>query len=445
MPPKIPEFITVHLGVPDDESAQNVTVAFTDYIKNVASSEIYPDWPENSIRANIYAQISYALNRIYTEWYKSRGYDFDITNTTQFDQKYTLNGEVFDNVSIIADEIFNNYIARQGNVEPLFAQFCNGTTSTCSGLSQWGTVGLANEGYTPYGILQYYYGDNIDIRQAEIISDITPSYPGVSLKLGDNSENVRTIQIELNRIANNYPAITSGLNENGFFDVSTENAVKNFQSIFNLSVTGEVNEPTWYAIKRIYTGIKGLGELYSEGLTIDEVSRLFEQDFGPGDVSEQIKVIQYYLNVISYFDRNIPSVAFNGIYDTKTENAVKAFQNIYGLNADGITGRDTWNALTRRYNEILGALPTQYQPYRREIYPGRNLGIGFVGDDVRSLQELINKAAEKYPSIPTVTEDGIFGPLTQSAVIYIQNQNDLPATGIVGLLTWNTIVTLADE
>ena len=445
MPPQIPEFITVHLGNPDDASAENITIPFTDYIKNVASSEIYPDWPESSIRANIYAQITYALNRIYTEWYRSQGYDFDITNTTRYDQKYTQSGEVFSNISVIVDEIFTEYIARQGNVEPLFAAFCNGTTSTCEGLSQWGTVGLAEQGYTPYAILQYYYGNNIDLRQAPVVFNTLPSYPGVTLKLGDNSEEVRTLQIELNRIAGNFPAITMGLREDGFFDTATQEAVENFQNVFNLAVTGEVNESTWYAIKRIYNGVKGLGELYGEGLTLEEVSRIFERSYGPGDVSDQIKVIQYYLNVVAYFDNTIPSAGFSGVYDAQTENSVRQFQEIYGLGPDGITGRNTWNALTRRYNEILGALPAEYQPYRREIYPGRNLGIGFRGEEVTSLQELINRAASKYPSIPSVTVDGGFGPATQDAVISIQSQNGLPVTGIVGLLTWNTIATLADE
>ena len=160
--PFIPETITVHLGAPDSDAA-NVTVDFPTYIKNVASSEIYPTWPESALRANIYAIISFALNRIYTEWYRSRGYDFDITASTQFDQKFINNREIFENISDIVDEIFNDYVVRQGYIEPLFTSFCNGTTVTCSGLSQWGTVSLANQGFTPYEILQYYYGDNINI------------------------------------------------------------------------------------------------------------------------------------------------------------------------------------------------------------------------------------------------------------------------------------------
>ena len=162
--PFIPEQITVHLGTPDS-NAPNVTVSFPDYIKNVISSEIYPTWPENSMRANIYAAVSFALNRIYTEWYRSRGYDFDITNSTQFDQAFVNGREIFQPVSVLVDELFNSYLRRRGNVEPLFAAFCNGTTVTCEGLSQWGTVDLAKQGFTPYEILTYYYGDNLEIVQ----------------------------------------------------------------------------------------------------------------------------------------------------------------------------------------------------------------------------------------------------------------------------------------
>lgn len=164
--PVIPQNITVHLG-PPDSPAENVTVNFVDYIKNVASSEIYPTWPEEALRANIYAIISYALNRVYTEWYPSRGYDFDITNTTAFDQAFVPNREIFQNISRIVDEVFNNYVVRQGEVQPLFTQFCNGTTSQCQGLSQWGTVDLAESGLTAYEILQSYYGQDIGIVEKD--------------------------------------------------------------------------------------------------------------------------------------------------------------------------------------------------------------------------------------------------------------------------------------
>ena len=197
--PIVPETITVHLGAPSAPAA-NVRVPFADYIKNVASSEIYPTWPENAIRANILAQISFALNRVYTEYYRSRGYDFDITNSTAVDQSYVRGRDIFDNISRITDEIFNDYIRREGAVEPLFAQYCNGTTVSCPGLSQWGTVSLAEAGETPLAILQNYFGEDITLVQDAPIGGITESYPGIALRPGTSGNEIRRIQLQQNRI-----------------------------------------------------------------------------------------------------------------------------------------------------------------------------------------------------------------------------------------------------
>lgn len=215
------------------QAAENVTIPFAEYIKNVASSEIYPTWPEAAIRANILAQISFALNRIYTEHYPSQGYDFDITNNTQYDQNFVRNRDIFENISQIVDDIFNDYVVRQGSVEPLFTQYCNGTTSTCDGLSQWGTVDLADQGLIPYEILQYYFGDDINIVFGAPVQGIERSYPGVPLRQGSAGEDVRILQRQLNRISDNYPAIPKLLVD-GFFGVETEAAVREFQRIFNL-------------------------------------------------------------------------------------------------------------------------------------------------------------------------------------------------------------------
>ena len=222
--PVIPQFITVHLGAPDEE-ALNVTVPFMDYVKNVASSEIYPTWPENSIRANIYAQISFALNRIYTEYYRSRGYDFDITNSTAFDQFFVDERNIFENISQTVSEIFDSYIRRQGFIEPLFAQYCNGTTVTCNGLSQWGTVDLANQGLTPYEILQFYYGNNIDIVTDVPVQNVTASLPPNPLRIGSVGDDVRQIQIRLNRISDNYPSIPKIYPTDGIFTTDTHSQI----------------------------------------------------------------------------------------------------------------------------------------------------------------------------------------------------------------------------
>ena len=442
--PFIPEYITVHLGLPDEE-AENVTLPFPEYIKNVASSEIYPTWPESAIRANIYAQISYALNRVYTEFYRSQGYDFDITNTTQFDQKFIKDREIFENISQIVDEIFTDYVTRQGSIAPFFTAYCNGTTTVCNGLSQWGTVGLAESGLTPYEILQYYYGDDINIVNDAPISANVPSYPGVPLRLGSAGNEVRILQQELNRISRNYPAIPKIRNINGIFGEDTENAVREFQRVFNLTPDGVVGRATWYRIKYIYNGIKRLNELTSEALTLDEVALPFPLVISEGARGDYVKIIQYYLDFIGYFYDSIPQVAIDGIYGPATRNAVIAFQNFARLPADGIVGNVTWYNLNRAYREILETLPEGYEGNNAVLYPGYFLEEGSTGEYVRLLQEYINAISVYYDEVPQVTVDGSFGPSTRNAVIAIQNIAGLQPNGIVGSVTWNYIARIYSD
>ena len=441
--PVIPETITVHLGLPDDTSAPNIRVPFVDYIKNVASSEIYPTWPEAAIRANILAQISFAMNRVYTEWYRSRGYDFDITSTTQFDQKYTPGREVFENIGQIVDEIFNDYVVRQGNVEPLFTQYCNGTTVTCDGLSQWGTVTLAEQGLVPYEILQYYYGDDIGLVRDAPTGPNLPSYPGNLLRLGDVGEEVRTIQRQLNRIARNYPAIGGPLDLDGIYGAQTEAAVRRFQEIFNLTADGIVGKATWYQIKAIYNAVKGLGELAGEGLGLDEVDRIFPKVLQPGDTGTPVRTIQYYLAVIGFFDNSLPQVAVNGVYDEATEAAVRVFQQQQGLSVDGIVGRDTWDALTSVYQQLRASLPEQYWSASDEIYPGIFLTPGQSGEEVASLQRLLRRAAANVDYVPMVEETAVYDAATERAVRDVQRAAGLEVTGVTGPLTWAAIAALA--
>lgn len=445
--PIIPEYITVHLGFPSDTSAANITIPFIDYIKNVASSEIYPTWPESALRANILAQISFALNRIYTEWYPSRGYNFDITSTTQYDQKFIPDREIFDNISRIVDDIFNNYVVRQGNVQPLFTQYCDGLNVMCDGLSQWGTVALAEQGLVPYEILQNYYGDNINIVFDAPTGPNLPSYPGTPLRIGDANEEVRTIQRQLNRIAQNYPAIGPTLDLDGVFGTETEGAVRNFQRIFNLTVDGIVGKATWYQIKSIYNAVKGLGELVSEGLTFDEVDRIYSTTLQTGDTGNPVRVIQYYLAVLGYFDDALPRVAITGNFDSATEDAVRQFQAQQGLTVDGIVGRDTWNALTRAYQQLRASLPDRYlQPSEiDEIYPGYFLTPGQSGEDVAALQRLLIRASGVASYIPPVVETGTYDEATENAVRAVQQAVGLPVNGLTGPLAWAAIADLAKQ
>ena len=443
--PTIPETITVHLGLPD-APAENVTVSFPDYIKNVASSEIYPTWPEAAIRANIYAQISYALNRVYNEFYRSQGYDFDITNTTQFDQKFIKGRDIYENISQIVDDIFNDYVVRQGRIDPFFTAYCNGSTSFCPGLLQWGTVELAEQGLTPYQILQYYYGDNIGIVENAPISANIPSYPGVPLRVGSSGNDVKTIQLQLNRIANNYPAIPKIPNPNGVFGVSTRNAVQEFQRIFNLTPDGIVGKATWYQLKYIYTGVKRLNELTSEGLTLEEVSRPFPEVLQEGDTGIAVQSLQYYLAVIAYFSSGaLPAIAIDGIYGPATTAAVRAFQELVGLPADGIVGRQTFLRIQQAYEDILATLPPGIEGDRAKPYPGYFLSEGQEGEDVRDLQTYLRGIGEYTGVIPVIPVTGYFGTQTRDAVSALQAQNGLPVNGAVGPVTWNLIRRLYDS
>lgn len=442
--PVIPENITVHLGAPNSD-AENVTVPFPEYIKNVASSEIYPTWPEDALRANIYAIISFALNRIYTEWYPSKGYNFDITNTTAFDQAFYKNREIFENISIIVDEIFNDYVVRQGEIQPLFTQFCNGTTSQCAGLSQWGSVGLAEAGYTPYQILQNYYGNDIGIVEDAPVQDVPESYPGSPLIIGTAGNDVLIIQQQLNRISRNYPAIPKINITTGIFDNETRQAVETFQDIFNLNVTGTVDKSTWYKIKEIYNGVKRLGELASEGLKVEDVTTQYESELSFGMSGYPVTTIQYYLNTIAYFNSNLNLFPITSLFDANTKNAVILFQNTFGLPATGVVNRETWNKITSVYSNILSTLPEGYQGESAKLYPGYFLTPGAVGDNITDLQTYLQLISQTFGNIPPVTVNGIYDEATRDAISTFQSIYGLPITGSTGPVTWNKIAEIYDS
>ena len=442
--PVIPTYITVHLGRLN-QPAENVTLPFTEYIKNVASSEIYPTWPENAIRANILAQISFALNRIYTEYYRSRGYDFDITNNTAIDQAFNKDGEVYSNISAIVDEIFNNYIVRRGRVEPLYAQFCDGYTTSCNGLSQWGSVTLANRGLSPIEILRYYYGDDISLVYNAPISDNTQSYPGTALRRGSFGDDVVTIKRELNRISQNYPAIPKIQYINGVFDLETENAVKKFQEIFNLSPDGIVGKATWYKIKQIFASVKRLSELTGEGLTISEVSRRYTRELSMGSQGEDVEALQYYLAFIGYFFPELPPIPITGFFGELTRDAVFSFQNTYGLPVTGVVDANVFNRIEQVYNTVVSELPANYQSAIGEPYPGRFLVEGDRGESVRIIQGYLNKIGQNVEQIPVIEADGIFGVRTKAAVIALQQYLGIEQTGAIGPVEWAEIITLGNN
>ncbi|MBQ3151591.1 MAG: peptidoglycan-binding protein [Clostridia bacterium] len=441
--PRIPTYITVHLGSPSS-SARNIRVSFIDYIKNVASSEIYPTWPEESLRANIFAILSFTLNRVYTEYYRSQGYDFDITNDTAFDQKFIPGREYFSTITAIVNEQFNSYIARGNQIQPLAAQYCSGKGTTCDGLSQWGTVDLAYNGYSSLRILRYYYGNDVYIVYNAPTAPNIPSYPGTLFRLGSAGEDVRTIQRQLNRISANYPAITK-TEVNGVFNGATRKSVIAFQQIFGLKVDGIVGKETWYRLKYIYNSVKRLSELYSEGITISEVERMYSRVLRRGDRGMPVWVIQYYLNFLAFFNPSLKEIDTDGIFGPQTEEAVKIFQNYYGLTADGIVGRATWNMLTDAYNGVLYNLPEEYKSYSSLLYPGYFITTGSSGKTVEQLQTFLRVISQNDPSVPSVTVDGIYGNRTKNAVLAIQRKNNINPTGEVGPVTWNAIVNLYNE
>lgn len=431
----IPRYITVHLGRPDNAGAPNVTVSFQNYIKNVASSEIYPTWPDAALRANIYAQITFALNRVYTEWYTSRGYNFNITNSTAFDQAYVHGRNIFTNISRLVDEIFDEYLRRRGTVNPIFAEYCNGTTVTCAGLSQWGTVPLAQNGYSPLNILRRYYGVDIELVQADDVRALESSYPGAPLRLGSNSPGVRVIENQLNRIRRNYPAIPLITSVNNSFTGETDAAVRAFQRIFNLTPDGIVGAATWNRISYIYVAVRRLAELNSEGETVQVPGQSPGEYLRRGDSGEYVRLAQYFLRVVSNYYTSVRPVAIDSIFGSNTDAAVRDFQNRFGLAIDGIVGPDTWQRL---YDVFLGVADASGLAVS---YPGMLLREGSRGANVWLMQDYLRTIGQRYP-LPAIVPDGIFGPATKNAVTSFQRSFGLAPDGIIGKDTWDRIVTV---
>lgn len=257
----IPEYVVVHDGPPSDTAARDYYVRYKDYIKNVASSEIYSTWPDATLRANILAIMSFTLNRVYTEWYRNKGYSFTITSSTAYDQKFTYGRNIFQNISNIVDEMFQNYLSRPNVTQPILTQYCDGQRVTCSNwLSQWGSKFLGDQNYSTIEILRYYYGNNMYINTAEEVSGIPASWPRMDLTVGSTGEKVRQIQEELVRISQSYPAIPR-ITPDGIFGPATREAVEVFQSVFGLPVTGVIDYRTWYKISEIYVGVSRIAEL----------------------------------------------------------------------------------------------------------------------------------------------------------------------------------------
>ena len=438
--PVVPTEITVHIGSPE-EAGKTITVPFPEYIKNVASNEIYPSWPADAIKANILAQISFALNRVYNEWYPSLGYNFDITSSPAYDQTFKEDSQFFENISQIVDDIFNNYIVKDDQVQPLFAAYCDGINTTCDGLSQWGSVELARQGLSPTEILKRYYGNDIRIIYNAPVSPNIPSYPGFPFRLGSAGNYVRQLKVQLNRISNNYPAIPKIEEENIFFTTDMEESVKAFQEIFDLPVTGTVDKATWYEVKYLYNAVKKVADLASEGISIEEVEFPYGETLQLGDTGPYIRPLNYLLNFLSYIDTDIPKLNLSGEEFTEdTKEMVIAFQTSNNIEANGIVDKNTWNALVTDYNQTKELIPEEYLYYEDKLYPGIFLSLGMTGDDILNLQNFLYIICEKTHQIPGVRVNGTFDELTEESIKAIQKRYNLPENGVVGPATWQKII-----
>ncbi len=436
----VPKNITVHLGRPA-ASARNVTVSFRDYIANVASSEVYPTWPIEALKANIHCQISLALNRIYTEWYPSKGYTFNITNSTSYDQYYVHGRTVFDVMVKLTDDIFNTYIRKTGTVNPYYSEYCDGKSVTCPGLKQWGTVTLANQGRNALSILKYYYGSDIEIVRTSNIQSIPRSYPGSPLRQGDRGTAVFTLQRQLNRITKDYPFLGL-LTVDGVFGSRMTETVKRFQKQFNLTADGVVGRQTWYKISYIYVSVKDLAELTSEGETA--AGTLSDGTWGDtvlriGSSGSAVEQLQFWLNTLAQYESSIPSVTVDGVYGSGPAGAVRAFQRRYGLSVDGVVGRATWTELYDQFRSI------QSDNGRPNAYPGTALRQGSSGQNVRLVQFWLKIARTVYPSLNTLTVDGKFGAGTAAAVRRFQSYFGLTSDGVVGRTTWNKLYEVYND
>ena len=438
----VPKNITVHLGRPA-ASARNVTVSFRDYIANVASSEVYPTWPIEALKANIHCQISLALNRIYTEWYPSKGYTFNITNSTSYDQYYVHGRTVFDVMVKLTDDIFNTYIRKTGTVNPYYSEYCDGKSVTCPGLKQWGTVTLANQGRNALSILKYYYGSDIEIVRTSNIQSIPRSYPGSPLRQGDRGTAVFTLQRQLNRITKDYPFLGL-LTVDGIFGRKMTEAVKKFQKQFNLTADGVVGRSTWYKISYIYVSVKDLAELTSEGETFsgtlpDSSWNLGSSVLKQGSTGSEVEQMQFWLSTLAQYESSIPSVTVDGVYGSGTAAAVRAFQRLYGLTVDGIVGLTTWTELYDQFRSIQSDNGTP------NAYPGTALRQGSSGQNVRLVQFWLKIARTVYSSLNNITVDGIFGSSTAAAVRRFQTYFGLTSDGVVGRTTWNKLYEVYND
>ena len=392
----------------------------------------YSPWPEQALRANIHCQISLALNRIYTEWYPSKGYTFNITNSTSYDQYYVHGRTVFEVMVRITDDIFNTYLRKRGTVNPYYSEYCDGKSVTCPGLKQWGTVTLANNGRSALQILRYYYGSDIEIVRTSNIQSIPQSYPGSPLRQGDSGTAVFTLQRQLNRITKDYPFLGK-LTVDGVFGSRMAATVRAFQKQFNLTADGVVGRTTWTEVYDQFRSIQsdnGTPNAYP-GTALRE-----------GSSGQNVRLVQFWLKIARTVYTSLANVTVDGKFGAGTAAAVQRFQRYFGLTADGVVGRTTWQKLYEVYNDIANRLLSP--SLRPGEYPGV-LRTGSSGTAVRELQFYLYLMSAYESSIPPVSIDGKFGADTERAVRAYQRFAGLTVDGVVGRTTWNSLYGRASQ
>jgi peptidoglycan hydrolase-like protein with peptidoglycan-binding domain len=378
------------------------------------------------------------MNRVYTEWYRTKGYNFDITNATAYDQAFIPDKGIFGNISELVNEIFDEYITREGRIEPLFAQFCDGRISQCDGMYQWGSVDLANQGYTPIEILKYYYGEDIIIATNAPVGIDVGTFPG-DLKFGDTGPYVQIAQIMLNRVGLNYPAIPK-IAADAYFGPVTESAVIKFQVIFNLPETGVIDKGTWYEIRRIFNGVNKLAELASTGFYIGSIPE--EATLQP---NTYIQILQFFLNIVSAYYPTVPAVDINGIFNDQTRAAIIEFEKTMNLPQTGLIDEETYNALNSTVLSILNTSPPSSIYLPRIIFPKLELVRGQNEIFIYILEQYLNFISTLNPSIPRIIPNNIFDTQTEAAVLEFQKYYGLTPTGRVNEETWNKIVEIYRE
>ncbi len=436
--PDIPAYITVHLGAPDEE-AENVTVSFPDYIKSVASTTIDPNIPEQALYAVIYAQISRALYRIIDRSYRKQGYGFDITNDPVLDLDYVYSAGVYGNINEIVDNIFNEYISREYDVDPINAEICY-EGIRCRGLSVEGSIEMAENGSGYEEILRYYYGrDIIIIRNATVSGLQNGIFFDYPMFQGQSGADISSLQIALNRISANYTTIPYIENTNGIYGGETSDAVREFQRIFDLNVTGRVEKDTYYKLLYVLDSLYRLNYLVYQGQQLEDIPAELRSELRYGSVGNLVKLLQYYLLFVSTFDGRVPPLDIIGVFGEKTYQSVTAFQRIFGFEPDGVVTQEVWNVLLDVYDGLYSSLPPSAFSETAVPYQGNILVLGSVGTEVRYLQSYLNKVAEIYPELPNLTVNGEFDDQTEDAVKAFQRLFGIKETGVVTSTTWNTL------